>query len=494
MQPTEANRIIAQRYASDLAAAGGIEWSKAESTAVGLEAYRPRLHTIPELAPGCASSPFPRTLQGVAPATEAQRRQLLVDFDGALAAGQWARALRFAVVAELVRRTTRIQLARGGACAAESVLHASDRPLPTPPPELRPVFHGLAYGHRAVDLALMGAVGVRPIAGALAGFEAVDPLYVYVRVRNHISKRAVQVPAVVGRAWIADAFLDQDDPEALARRCRPLVARPDDIDGASPLAMLELHALACIPSGQLVLPPLKGPPKYEHLFGVANDTRHFWLTAYQTDRRQLPCAPILTPAAVFEPALEEEPDRLHAMRVLADARLAEERAMFQVMLGVWGIDRLILGRPLVWRDAAGAAEDDLRFFASLEYPQWIPQRLPPRDDDDFRTARRRLVHLFHDVDDPAASISVRLLKETEPFAKNALRLPAAQQLVLALLFAALLLLLILLLLGAASADAASAHRRFCRQADNDGRRRRPPRRLAGGASFLNFSFFFLNRA
>ena len=328
----------------------------------------------------------------MAPATEAQRRQLLVQFDGALASGQWTIALRLAVVAELVRRTTRIQLARGGVCADEwrrdGGLNASDTPVPPPPPVLRPVFHGLAYGHRAIDLALMGAVGVRPIAGAVAGFEAADPLYVRVRVRNHVNKRAVQVPAVIGRAWIADEFIDHDEPETLARRCRALVDRPHDVDAASPLAMLELHAFACIPSGQLVLPPLKGPPKYEHLFGVANDTRHFWLTAFQTDRRQLPCAPILQPSlSLFEPAMIE-PERLHAMRVLADARRAEERAMFQVMLGVWGIDRLILGRPLVWRDAAGAPRDDLRFFSTASvYPQWVPQKPGPRDDDDFLSAR-----------------------------------------------------------------------------------------------------------
>lgn len=396
---TQTNYDLQQRYARDLAAVQGVEWSKAESTAFGIDAYRSRIHTIPELVPGYASAPFPRTLQGVAPATEAQRRQLLVDFDGAIAAGQWARALRFALIAELMRRTTRIQLARGGVCAEDwqrdGGLLASDRPLPPPPPELRPVFHGLAYGHRAVDLALMGAIGVRPIAGALAGFEAVDPLYTYVRVRNHVSKRSVQVPAVIGRAWIADEFLNQDDPEALARRCRALVARP--YDDESPLLMLEIHALACIPSGQLVLPTsYKGPAKYEHLFGVANDTRHFWLTAYHTDRRQLPCAPILTsppPSTACPPSLSSiEPDRLHAMRVLADARLAEERAMFQVMLGVWGIDRLILGRSLVWREAAGAPQDDLRFFSSTTsddvfYPQWIPQRPSPRDDDDFLSAR-----------------------------------------------------------------------------------------------------------
>ena len=413
-----AEESLQSRYASDLAAVQGIQWSKAESSHFHLEAYRPRIHTIPELVPGYASAPFPRALQGVSPATDAQRRQLLVDYDAAIASSEWALALRCALVAELVRRTTRIQTARGGACADElrrsGGLYASsgDRPLPPPPPELRPVFHGLAYGHRPVDLALMRAIGVRPVANAIAGFEAFDPLYTYVRVRNHVSKRAVQVPAVVGRAWLADELLNQDDPEALARRCRTLVLSFDD-PVISPLALLELHVLACIPSGQIVLPPTSSsaPPRYEHLFGVANDTRHFWLTSYYTDRRQLPCAPILTPQAAE--ALVMEPDRLSAMRTLADACRAEERAMFQVMLGVWGIDRLIIGRTFAWREEEDASqeEDDLRFFAAGQtapWPQWVPQTSVsapprPRDDHDFvyaRAPRRRVT-----FDDRAVAIA-----------------------------------------------------------------------------------------
>ena len=394
-----------QSYASDLTAVGGIEWSKAESSYFHAEPYRPRIYTIPDLVPGYMAPPFPRSLPEVGIATAARRRQLIVDYDGAIASGQWTRALRCAIIAELVRRTTRIQTARGGTYAEElrlsGGLYASETALPPPPPELRPVFHGLAYGHRPIDIALMGAIGVRPIEGALAGFEALDPLYAYVRIRNHVSKRTVSVPSVVGRAWIADDFLPQD-PEALARSCRELVIRFDA--DTSPLCLLELHMLACIPSGQLVLPPgAKGQPRYEHLFGVADDTRHFWLTAYHTDRRQLPCTPILTPSAdLFEPAIE--PRRLDAMRVLEAHRQAEERAMFQVMLGVWGIDRLIIGRPLVWREEeSGSPDDDFRFAPrDALLPQWVPQRQPNRSralDDDFLSARapRRTKTLAFDV-------------------------------------------------------------------------------------------------
>jgi hypothetical protein len=410
---TSTTQKTQEQYALDLAAVHGIAWSKAESSHFHLDSYRARIHTIPELIPGCASTPFPRALQGVSPATKAQRHQLIVDYDGAIAAGHWALALRYAVIAELVRRTTRIQTARGGTYADElrfsGGLYASDHPLPLPPAELRPVFHGMAYGHRAVDIALMNAIGVRPIDDSIAGFEAFEPLYAYVRVRNYVTKRVVQVPAVIGRAWISDELLDQDDPEALARSCRSLLINFDDEGELSPLALLELHVLACIPSGQIVLPSnMNSPPRYEHLFGVANDTRHFWITCYYTDRLQLPCTPILTPQVRFE-ELMLEPARLAAMCALADACLVEERAMFQVMLGIWGIDRLIVGRDLVWREEEGAPQDDVRFFATKHntttiapWPQWVPQKSNPaprpRDNDDFLSARapRRRV-TFDDV-------------------------------------------------------------------------------------------------
>jgi hypothetical protein len=105
---------------------------------------------------------FPGRSMAYRPPQRAQRRQLIVDYDGAIASGHWTRALRYAVIAELVLRTTRIQTARGGTFSEElrlsGGLYASDRPLPLPPAELRPVFHGLAYGHRAVDLLLLRAV------------------------------------------------------------------------------------------------------------------------------------------------------------------------------------------------------------------------------------------------------------------------------------------------------------------------------------------------
>jgi hypothetical protein len=373
--------MLAQ-YHSDLAAAAGVVWSKAEASSVCFVGHRHHVYTIPELAPGVETFQRPSLASlGIRASTSVsrstQRAQLLATFDRSVATEQWALALRCAIVAELIRRTAQVHTARGDHAMEEFRVHGglyeTKAPLPPPPAELRPVFHGLSYGGQKEELVFMQAVGVRPLPRSTAGFEPVAPLHVVVRAYNNKTKRPVHVPAVVAKAWLA---LPDQPIEAVVRRCRPLVEQWDAA-AVSPLGMLELEVLACIPSGVLDLSDADRP-RYEHLFGVTDDTRRFWLTAHDTDRRQFPCAVVLPPEGCWLPPFDPiEPLRLQAMRALRAHTDAEEKAMFQVMLGVWGIDRLIVGRRLVWREAPGHdANDDLSVFDSpIVGPQWLPQRL-----------------------------------------------------------------------------------------------------------------------
>ena len=375
-----------------LRAAGGVEWTAAESNFSHFHNLKGYVRTIRDFPPGYETPPFPSSslrALGVTESTQGARAcikaDLLRTYDAAVAAGHWPLALRCGLHAELIRRTACVHAARGGSAAAEFVeghggVYVAAGALP-PSPDLAPVFHSMSYGSGRLDLALMQAIGVRPLPGA-AGFEVVSPMHVVIRGRNIKARRPVLIPCVIAKAQLPER---DTSPGALARRLRPLIVDCEAAE-ASPLGRLELQVLACIPSGRLLLPPMgsDAPPRYEHLFGVADDTRRFWLTSYDTDRLQFPCAVIVTPQTspiIIDTADRLDPARVASMRALQTYTDAQERAMFQVMLNVWGIDRLIIGRPLVWRERSGAPTDDLSFFADsgadAEYPRWVPQQRAP---------------------------------------------------------------------------------------------------------------------
>ena len=380
-------------FAIDRAATGGVHWSKAETSFLRFKGptSRTRIFTLPDFPPGAERASFPITLPelGIRNSQPGERdafkSELLSTYDAAIAREDWPYALRCAIVAEMIRRTARIHAARGERALYEFAAHGGvyhhDAQgdhlfLPAPPVELKPIFHGIDYGASPRELAFMHAVGVRPVQGRVAGFEAVAPLHVVLRTRNIVSKRLVNIPAVVAKASISEA--DNATPaDVLARRCRALVASCEGLDAdpgaTSPLCLLELQVLACIPSGRIHLSPAAAP-HYEHLFGTRNDTRRFWLTSYDTDRLQYPCA--IVDGSVFSPLAADvppvEPARLAVMASRRAEAAFEERAMFQVMLGVWGIDRMTVGRRFEWREAAGAG-DDLTWVDQVGvYPQWLP--------------------------------------------------------------------------------------------------------------------------
>ena len=375
---------LLSQYQTDLAAVAGVEWSKTESSSLRMANFRPNVNTIPDFPPGYACPTYPTTLEelGVVDSTAVDRTeyraQLLRVFDRSVDNQDWSLALRCAIIAELVRRTARIHAAKGGDARTEFESHggmyASTAPqMPPLPEELRPVFHGMSYGGEPMDVAFMQAIGVRPLARSTAGFEPWAPLHVVVRARNIRTKRTVNVPAVVAKAWLSDAPMAT--PIELVAACRPLVMRCDGEE--SPLRSLEVRVMACIPSGRLWL---STPSTYQHLFGVENDTRHFWLTAYHTDRHQYPCA-VVFPHSLSENAASMrwdatlEAPRRRTLLGLRSHLDDEEGAMLQVMLGVWGIDRMFVGREMRWRTAAGAADDDHSLFderVPMLFPEWIP--------------------------------------------------------------------------------------------------------------------------
>ena len=385
-RPTDAD-AAADSFYMDLEAVGGVHWSKAETSFLRFKgAQRTRIFTLPEFPPGFEQASFPTTLPelGVRASCSEQRvrfkTELLSAFDASIQSEDWAYALRCAIAAEIVRRTARIHAARGEPAVSEFGAHGglyhAERALPAPPRELRPIFHGIDYGSSPRELAFMQAVGVQPIAGRVAGFECVDPIHVVVRTRNAKTKRYVNVPAVVAKASVSE----YDDPtplEVLVRRCRRLVAECEACD-SSPLCLLDLQVLACIPSGRIRLPAPGGAAvHYEHLYGAVNDTRRFWLTSYHTDRLQYPCA--LVAASVLAPLRRPplEPARVACMAARRGVAAREERAMFQAMYTVWGIDRMTVGRAFAWREAPSLDHDDLTFVEEAGvYPQWLPQGLP----------------------------------------------------------------------------------------------------------------------
>ena len=323
-RPTDAD-AAADSFYMDLEAVGGVHWSKAETSFLRFKgAQRTRIFTLPEFPPGFEQASFPTTLPelGVRASCSEQRvrfkTELLSAFDASIQSEDWAYALRCAIAAEIVRRTARIHAARGEPAVSEFGAHGglyhAERALPAPPRELRPIFHGIDYGSSPRELAFMQAVGVQPIAGRVAGFECVDPIHVVVRTRNAKTKRYVNVPAVVAKASVSE----YDDPtplEVLVRRCRRLVAECEACD-SSPLCLLDLQVLACIPSGRIRLPAPGGAAvHYEHLYGAVNDTRRFWLTSYHTDRRP-PAVPVragrrLRPGPPPAPAAGAGAGRLH---------------------------------------------------------------------------------------------------------------------------------------------------------------------------------------
>ena len=389
-------------YFEDLAKIGGVHWTKSEASFMNFKGMqRARIFTIPEFPPGTEHAPYPTTLPelGISDSKQDQRAafksQLLATYDASVAGQDWSYALRCAIVAEIIRRTGRIHASRGEPALSDfrahgGVYHAAAA-LPPLPQELRPVFHGIAYGSSPRELAFMQAIGVQPSKNSVAGFEPLSPLHVVVRTRNAKTKRLVHVPAVIAKASISESD-NNASLETLVRGCRDLVAACDlyaDADTPSPLCLLELQVLACIPSGRIHLRP-GGSTEYEHLFGVANDTRRFWLTSYNTDRLQYPCA--VVDRSVFSPPCNTfiEPARAAVMVAMREQSRAEEHAMFQIMLGVCGIDRMFVGRAFAWREAPGATDDLAAIKHVGIYPQWLPQALfsftpassPPQEEED----------------------------------------------------------------------------------------------------------------
>jgi hypothetical protein len=380
---------IAETFQAEHKILGGVNWSQAETAYLRLKgAHRTRIYTLPEFPPGYEQETFPSTLPeiGVRPSRSGERAQfkskLISTYDACVADENWAYALRCAITAEMIRRTSRVHTSRGEPAISEfeshgGVYHAAAE-LPLPPVELKPIFHSIDYGSSPREIGFMQAVGVQPVPGCVAGFECTAPMHVVVRTRNVKSKRNVNVPGIIAKACIVDGG-EGDDLETLVRGCRKLVETCDRYDdecsAISPLYLLELHVLACIPSGRLHLPShASGTAHYEHLFGVLNDTRHFWLTSYHTDRAQYPCAIVDTSVFVAPDVTPVEPRRLTAMARVEAAD--DQRAMFQCMLGLWGIDRMTVGRTFAWRPRATSASDDLSIVEEVGiYPQWLPQCL-----------------------------------------------------------------------------------------------------------------------
>jgi len=387
---------LERQYRSDLEANGGLVWSERDVDTLQIAGLRAPINTIPNMPPGYLSPTFPRDLDiDLAPPRmldliehNVQRR-----YRYAIEGGLAELALRCCIVEGLMLRDRLIDGARTGG----ALLHGRDAFAPLPV-EMRPVLNGMAYGSTPLELALMGAIGMAPTPGSLAGVDALMPIYTVACIRTTSPRTrrtaSADIPSLLAKVTVAPEDADAE-PLAFARACaRAFDATLTLEERMAPLRGLEFRLLTCIPASEILLPASgDGRAVVRTNFGVRHDTRHLWLLGRDTCPRQIRASVLFratadggallgdTPGDIGWPrhalpaALTAiEPTRRRAMACLRNWHDREERAMCKAIFGFVGFDRMTLGRAL--RPAAdgdgGWELDDASAVGPAREGYWSP--------------------------------------------------------------------------------------------------------------------------